>query len=86
MPHVPARHVGRPRLLALLDAAEPGGLLLVSAPAGYGKTLLLAEWAARRPDRVAWLSLDDDDRVVRGEGEVAGTDLAELARQAQPRD
>ncbi len=64
MPHVPARHVGRPRLLALLDAAEPGGLLLVSAPAGYGKTLLLAEWAARRPDRVAWLSLDDDDRVA----------------------
>ena len=64
MPHVPARHVGRPRLLALLDAAEPGGLLLVSAPAGYGKTLLLAEWAARRPDRVAWLSLDDDDRAA----------------------
>ena len=64
MPHVPARHVGRPRLLALLDAAEPGGLLLVSAPAGYGKTLLLAEWAARRADRVAWLSLDDDDRAA----------------------
>ena len=64
MPRVPARHVGRPRLLALLDAAEPGGLLLVSAPAGYGKTLLLAEWAARRPDRVAWLSLDDDDSTA----------------------
>ena len=64
MPHVPARHVGRARLLALLDAAEPGALLLVSAPAGYGKTQLLAEWAARRPDRVAWLSLDDDDRVA----------------------
>ncbi|MBL8925247.1 MAG: hypothetical protein JNM77_03280 [Pseudonocardia sp.] len=65
MPRVPARHVGRPRLLALLDAAEPGGLLLVSAPAGYGKSQLLAEWAARRPDRIAWLSLDDDDRVAR---------------------
>lgn len=65
MPRVPARHVGRPRLLALLDAAEPGGLLLVSAPAGYGKSQLLAEWATRRPDRVAWLSLDDDDRVAR---------------------
>jgi LuxR family maltose regulon positive regulatory protein len=64
MPHVPARHVGRPRLLVLLDAAEPGGLLLASAPAGYGKTLLLAEWAARRADRVAWLSLDDDDRAA----------------------
>lgn len=64
MPDLPARHVGRPRLLALLDAAEPGGLLLVSAPAGYGKTLLLAEWAARRAERVAWLALDDDDRVA----------------------
>ena len=61
VPHVPPRHVPRPRLLAMLDAATPGQLVLVSAPAGYGKTLLLAEWAALRPERVAWVSLDDDD-------------------------
>jgi LuxR family transcriptional regulator, maltose regulon positive regulatory protein len=61
VPHVPPRQVRRSRLLAMLDAAGPGQLLLVSAPAGYGKTVLLAEWAARRPDRVAWVSLDDDD-------------------------
>ena len=45
----------------MLDRAEPGQLVLVSAPAGYGKTLLLADWAAQRPECVAWVSLDDDD-------------------------
>lgn len=64
VPHTPLRHVSRPRLLAMLDAAEPGRLVLVSAPAGYGKTLLLAEWVAARPDHVAWVSLDDDDTTA----------------------
>ena len=64
VPHVPPRHVSRPRLLAMLDAAEPGRLVLVTAPAGYGKTLLLAEWVAAQPDRVAWVSLDDDDTTA----------------------
>jgi LuxR family maltose regulon positive regulatory protein len=39
-------------------------LTLVSAPAGFGKTTLLAEWLALRPPetrRVAWLSLDRSD-------------------------
>jgi hypothetical protein len=44
-----------------LDEAADGQVTLVSAPAGYGKTLLLAEWAARRPELTAWVSLDDDD-------------------------
>ena len=45
--------VHRPRLLALLDTglSQPGGftrkLTLVSAPAGYGKTTLVAEWLHR---------------------------------------
>ena len=35
----------------------------VTAPAGYGKSTLLAEWAGREDRRVAWVSLDrfDDD-------------------------
>ena len=61
VPHLPPRYIRRPRLLAMLDRAEPGQLVLVSAPAGYGKTLLLADWAAQRPECVAWVSLDDDD-------------------------
>jgi LuxR family maltose regulon positive regulatory protein len=49
------------RLLVALDEAADGQVTLVSAPAGYGKTLLLADWARRRPERTAWVSLDDDD-------------------------
>ncbi|MGY1666204.1 LuxR C-terminal-related transcriptional regulator [Geodermatophilus sp. SYSU D00696] len=51
----------RPRLLAALDAATPGQVTAVCAPAGYGKTLLLADWASRDPRRTAWVSLDADD-------------------------
>jgi LuxR family maltose regulon positive regulatory protein len=53
--------VSRPRLLAALDAAAPGQVTAVCAPAGHGKTLLLADWASRRPGEVAWVSLDADD-------------------------
>ena len=35
--------------------------MLVCAPAGYGKTVLLAEWAQRCPVPAAWLSLDNGD-------------------------
>ncbi|WP_214407091.1 helix-turn-helix transcriptional regulator [Pseudonocardia lacus] len=61
VPRLSARHIARPRLLEALDAATPGQLVLVSAPAGYGKTLLLAEWAAHDPTRTAWVALDEDD-------------------------
>jgi LuxR family transcriptional regulator, maltose regulon positive regulatory protein len=47
-------------LLAILDACDDQ-LTVVSAPGGYGKTLLLADWAALGPDQVAWVSLDEDD-------------------------
>ena len=53
--------VARPRLVERLEQGLVRGLLLVCAPAGFGKTSLLAEWAraGRRP--VAWLSLDEGD-------------------------
>jgi LuxR family transcriptional regulator, maltose regulon positive regulatory protein len=64
--------VMRPRLLERLDAGWGwnGGagckLTLISAPAGFGKTTLLAEWVHRlseagTADGIAWLSLDEDD-------------------------
>ena len=53
--------VPRPRLAQWLDEGRARGLVVVCAPAGYGKTVLLAEWARRGRRRVAWLSLDAGD-------------------------
>ncbi|GHO72382.1 hypothetical protein KSD_01530 [Ktedonobacter sp. SOSP1-85] len=60
-PRLPNVFVARERLLAALDAALATRLSLVSAPAGFGKTTLLATWASRRKSQVAWLSLDELD-------------------------
>ncbi|MGE5530124.1 MAG: LuxR C-terminal-related transcriptional regulator [Patescibacteria group bacterium] len=53
--------VSRPRLSALLDAGlRPGcRLILISAPAGYGKTTLAAAWLAGLHAGHAWLSLEE---------------------------
>lgn len=53
--------VNRERLIEQLDQGLAGKLTLVSAPAGYGKTTLLSEWANRCRMPVAWLSLDAGD-------------------------
>jgi LuxR family maltose regulon positive regulatory protein len=55
--------VSRPRLIARLDQGlRPGNkLILISAPAGYGKSTLLCEWVHQSTVPVAWLSLDTDD-------------------------
>src|SRR6478672_11037826 len=76
--HVPAmrrRLVPRPRLTSRLqgDPSSWPRLILVSAPAGFGKTTLLAQWLASgdrdegesEPPRVAWLSLDAEDSELR---------------------
>ncbi|MGD1951866.1 MAG: hypothetical protein ACFB14_19800 [Leptolyngbyaceae cyanobacterium] len=53
--------ISRPRLLERINPT--GKLTLVSAPAGFGKTTLLAEWVAAVPTRpVAWVSLDQGDK------------------------
>jgi LuxR family transcriptional regulator, maltose regulon positive regulatory protein len=51
----------RPRLLAQLDRGLAGHCTLVCAPAGYGKTTLLAQWIERTELPAVWLSLDDGD-------------------------
>lgn len=63
LPKPRAGLVSRPRLSERLDAATASKLMLVSAPAGFGKTTLLAEWLTAAPDgrNVAWLSLDRGD-------------------------
>ena len=56
--------VSRPAAVDRLVSAAPGSIVAVTAPAGYGKSILAAQWdlADRRP--FAWVSLDalDDDR------------------------
>ena len=62
--HMPAQRpdlVPRPRLTARLDEGLARGLVLVCAPAGYGKTVLLADWTRRGGQPAAWLSLDGGD-------------------------
>jgi len=56
--------VARPRLSERLGRGAESKLTLVSAPAGFGKTTLLAEWLAAAPvgrRSAAWLSLDQAD-------------------------
>lgn len=56
--------VTRPRLSERLSRGGESKLTLVSAPAGFGKTTLLAEWLAASPAKerpTAWLSLDPSD-------------------------
>src|SRR5256886_6181185 len=64
---LPRAHlVRRPQLAARLTQGVMGQLTLVSAPAGFGKTTLLAQWFAESGMPVAWLSLEaGDNELVR---------------------
>jgi LuxR family transcriptional regulator, maltose regulon positive regulatory protein len=53
--------VERPRLMQALEAASDSGLILVAAPAGYGKTTAVRAWCAGRGSEVAWVTLDAAD-------------------------
>ena len=53
--------VPRLRLAQRLEEGRGRGVVLACAPAGYGKTVLLAEWVRRGRHPVAWLSLDAGD-------------------------
>jgi LuxR family transcriptional regulator, maltose regulon positive regulatory protein len=62
--HVPRPRQGfvsRPRLVEALERGLARRLILMCAPAGCGKTVLLADWAQRGGRPVAWLSLDAAD-------------------------
>lgn len=64
IPVQPQRIVPHPRLRAALDhQVAHYKLTLVSAPAGYGKTTLLAEWAHATNLAVVWLTVtgEEDD-------------------------
>jgi LuxR family maltose regulon positive regulatory protein len=51
----------RSHLIDRLNEGLSRKLILIAAPAGYGKTTLLTTWAAKCGQSVAWFSLDDRD-------------------------
>lgn len=60
----PTHHVvrvRRARLLSALDEGAERGTTLICAPAGFGKTTLVADWLHRHDRRAAWVSLDSGD-------------------------
>jgi LuxR family maltose regulon positive regulatory protein len=62
--HLPRPQPGfvpRPRLVQALSDGLAGGRALICAPAGFGKTALLADWARGNARPVAWLGLDAGD-------------------------
>jgi LuxR family maltose regulon positive regulatory protein len=65
-PSLPSDLVDRPRLIEQINCGLDRPLTLVTAPAGYGKSILVSSWlnTCERPS--AWLSLDEtlDDLVV----------------------
>ena len=89
--------VARPRLSGRLSRGAEARLTLVSAPAGFGKTTLLAEWLAAAPTErsVAWLSLEESDRqpasywtyvitALQGVVPGVGTSALPLLQSGQP--
>ena len=73
------------RRLALLDRLRKGGsfpVLSVVAPAGYGKTTLLSQWAERNGQAFAWVSLDERDN----DPKVLLTYVAEALDAVEPID
>lgn len=100
VPQVRTALVPRPRLTRRLDEGMERRLVLISAPAGFGKSTLLAEWAqlkskASPPFPIAWLSLDAGDNdpqrfwayFVAALNKVrpgTGQDLLALLRAPQP--
>jgi LuxR family maltose regulon positive regulatory protein len=73
--------IARDRLQALLQAGLDAKLCLLDAPAGSGKTSLLAQWCATAgADRVAWVSLDESDN----DPTRLWTYVVEALRRAEP--
>ncbi len=89
-PRLPSGFVRRNALVERMGAQGGRCLTVVTAPAGFGKTTLLAEWSSAlraRKHLVAWLSLDDEDDDPQQFGAylVAALSRAsdELGQQAQ---
>ena len=59
-PAVPANFISRKHLFHLFETGLPG-VTVVAAPAGYGKSSLVSQWAENSPLPTVWLSVDAAD-------------------------
>ncbi|WP_436794663.1 LuxR C-terminal-related transcriptional regulator [Actinospongicola halichondriae] len=67
-PRPPGRYLRRARLIDLLDSSVDAGrgVVLVSAPAGSGKSTLIDGWLDARSTRAGWLQIDESDNDPAG--------------------
>ena len=97
IPPAPQGALQRPRLLEKLNGALSNRLVLVCAPAGFGKTTLLSQWLhAQQPAIPAgWLSLEETENdpgafweyfvaAVQSAGNAAINTSESLARSSEP--
>ena len=61
VPPIQSNRVTRPRLFEQINRGLDKALILISAPAGYGKTTLVSSWLRETGVPSTWLSLDEDD-------------------------
>jgi LuxR family maltose regulon positive regulatory protein len=61
IPPLRREQVLRPRLIERLNAGLHRKLTVISAPAGFGKTTLVAQWLKTAQCPSTWLSLDESD-------------------------
>jgi len=61
VPPIRPNRVSRPRLIEQINKGLDKALILISAPAGYGKTTLVSSWLHETEVPSAWLSLDEGD-------------------------
>ncbi|MBX3641763.1 MAG: hypothetical protein KF720_01685 [Rubrivivax sp.] len=68
-PRIGAQFISRKQLLGQLAAAKAATFTLVTGSAGFGKTILLAQWRQelmKDGAEVAWLSLSPEERELHG--------------------
>ena len=83
-PRLPEDLVDRPRLRSILDAGLKRRVTVISAPAGFGKTTLVADWASRGTRPTAWLSLDQFDQRRRRFVQYLSAAIERVAPDALP--
>ena len=62
-PKIPSDFIRRDILLKRLDRCLEFPLTMVSAPAGYGKSLLVSDWLDTQVNKSVWLSLGEEENT-----------------------